>query len=112
MGSTIGQGLLQLAIAIFIAYFFFRHGIHVAIRLRNLSEKFGGVQYLFTRRELSDSAVTASIHAIFGTDGPTLAEWQRGTAWAQVECKGSYRDAQMRDQYEWLAMVRRHADEK
>ena len=76
------------------------------------SEKFGGVQYLFTHRELSDSAVTASIHAIFGTDGPTLAEWQRGTAWAQVECKGSYRDAQMWDQYEWLAMVRRHADEK
>ena len=76
------------------------------------SEKFGGVQYLFTRRELSDSAVTASIHAIFGTDGPTLAEWQRGAAWAQVECKGSYRDAQMWDQYEWLAMVRRHANEK
>ena len=76
------------------------------------SEKFGGVQYLFTRRELSDSAVTASIHAIFGTDGPTLAEWQRGTAWAQVECKGSYRDAKMWDQYGWLSMVRRHADEK
>ena len=76
------------------------------------SEKFGGVQYLFTHRELSDSAVTASIHAIFGTDGPTLAEWQRGTAWAQVSCKGSYRDANMWDQYEWLAMVRRHADEK
>ena len=74
------------------------------------SEKFGGVQYLFTRRELSDSAVTASIHAIFGTDGPTLAEWQRGTAWAQVECKGSYRDAKMWDQYEWLSMVRRHAN--
>ena len=76
------------------------------------SEKFGGVQYLFTRRELSDSAVTASIHAVFGTDGPTLAEWQRGAAWAQVECKGSYRDAQMLDQYGWLSMVRRHADEK
>ena len=76
------------------------------------SEKFGGVQYLFTRRELSDSAVTASIHAVFGTDGPTLAEWQRGTAWAQVECKGSYRDAKMFDQYGWLSMVRRHADEK
>lgn len=74
------------------------------------SEKFGGVQYLFTRRELSDSAVTASIRAIFGTDGPTLAEWQRGTAWAQVECKGSYRDANMWDQYGWLAMVRRHAN--
>ncbi len=47
-----------------------------------------------------------------GTDGPTLAEWQRGTPWAQVASKGSYRDAQMRDQYGWLSMVRRHADEK
>lgn len=76
------------------------------------SEKFGGVQYLFTHRELSDSAVTASIHAIFGADGPTLAEWKHGAAWAQVECKGSYRDAQMWDQYGWLSMVRRHAEEK
>ena len=41
------------------------------------SEKFGGVQYLFTRRELSESKITASIHVV-----------------------------------EWLAMVRRDANEK
>lgn len=76
------------------------------------SEKFGGVQYLFTHRELSESKIVASINAVFGEDGPTFAEWQRGTAWAQVECKGSYRDAQMWDQYGWLSMVRRHANEK
>lgn len=76
------------------------------------SEKFGGVQYLFTHRELSDSKIVASINAVFGEDGPTLAEWKAGTPWAQVARKGSYRDAQMWDQYGWLSMVRRHADEK
>lgn len=76
------------------------------------SEKFGGVQYLFTHRELSESKITASIHAVFGEDGPTFAEWEAGTPWAQVARKGSYRDAQMWGQYEWLAMVRRHANEK
>jgi len=76
------------------------------------SDKYGGVQYLFTSRELGESKITASIHAVFGEDGPTFAEWKAGTPWAQVECKGSYRDANMWDQYEWLAMVRRHANEK
>lgn len=76
------------------------------------SEKFGGVQYLFTRRELSESKIAASLNALFGEDGPTFAEWKAGTPWAQVARKGSYRDAQMWDQYEWLSMVRRHADEK
>ncbi|HQY37957.1 MAG TPA: hypothetical protein PLE21_00535 [Giesbergeria sp.] len=76
------------------------------------SEQFGGVQYLFTHRELSESKITASLNAVFGEDGPTLAEWKAGTPWAQVARKGSYRDAQMWDQYEWLSMVRRHANEK
>lgn len=76
------------------------------------SEKFGGVQYLFTHRELSESKIVASINAVFGEDGPTFAEWEAGTPWAQVARKGSYRDAQMWDEYEWLAMVRRDANEK
>ena len=76
------------------------------------SEKFGGVQYLFTRRELSESKIVASLNAVFGEDGPTFAEWKAGTPWAQVARKGSYRDAQMWDEYEWLAMVRRDANEK
>lgn len=76
------------------------------------SEKFGGVQYLFTHRELSESKIVASINAVFGEDGPTFAEWEAGTPWAQVARKGSFRDAQMWDEYEWLAMVRRDANEK
>lgn len=76
------------------------------------SEKFGGVQYLFTRRELSESKIAASLNALFGEDGPTFAEWEAGTPWAQVARKGSYRDTQMWGQYEWISMVRRHADEK
>ena len=76
------------------------------------SEKFGGVQYLFTRRELSESKVVASLNALFGEDGPTFAEWNAWTPWSQVARKGSYRDAQMWDEYEWLAIVRRDTNEK
>ena len=76
------------------------------------SEKFGGVQYLFTHRELSESKVVASLNALFGEDGPTFAEWNAWTPWSQVARKGSYRDAQMWDEYEWLAIVRRDTNEK
>ena len=76
------------------------------------SEKFGGVQYLFTRRELSESKIVASINAVFGEDGPTFAEWNAWTPWSQVARKGTYRDAQMWDEYEWLAIVRRDTNEK
>ena len=76
------------------------------------SEKFGGVQYLFTRRELSESKIVASLNAVFGEDGPTFAEWNAWTPWSQVARKGSYRDAQMWDEYEWLAIVRRDTNEK
>ena len=76
------------------------------------SEKFGGVQYLFTRRELSESKIVASLNAVFGEDGPTFAEWNAWTPWSQVARKGTYRDAQMWDEYEWLAIVRRDTNEK
>lgn len=70
LGSTIGQGLLQLAIAIFIAYFFFRHGIHVALRLRNLSEKFGGER----GRQLLDVTKKTLIGVVYGILGTALAQ--------------------------------------
>ena len=70
LGSTIGQGLLQLAIAIFIAYFFFRHGIHVAIRLRNLSEKFGGER----GRQLLEVTKKTLIGVVYGILGTALAQ--------------------------------------
>ena len=74
------------------------------------SEKFGGVQYLFTHRELSADAIKASIAAVFGDNGPSYDEWKKGTPWPSVANKGMWRDSTMHDNYEWLSMVRLHAN--
>lgn len=74
------------------------------------SDTFGGVQYLFTHRELSPDAIKASIAAVFGDNGPTYEEWKNGTPWPSVANKGAWHDSTMCDHYEWLAMVRRHAN--
>ncbi len=70
MGSTIGQGLLQLAIAIFISYFFFINGIHVALRLRNLSQKFGGER----GNQLLEVTKKTLIGVVYGILGTALAQ--------------------------------------
>lgn len=74
------------------------------------SDTYGGVQYLFTSRELGAATIQASITAIFGDSGPTPEEWKEGRAWSQVSGHGIYSSCAMMDEWEWLAMVRRHAD--
>lgn len=69
-GSTVGQGMLQLTLAIFIAYFFFRHGMHVALRLRNLSEKYGGER----GRQLLEVTKRTLIGVVYGILGTALAQ--------------------------------------
>ncbi len=70
VGGTIGTGLLHLIIAIFIAYFFFRHGTTVAVRLRNLSEKFGGER----GRHLLEVSKKTLIGVVYGIIGTALAQ--------------------------------------
>lgn len=70
VGGTIGTGLLHLVIAIFIAYFFFRHGNAVALRLRNLSEKFGGER----GRHLLEVTKKTLIGVVYGIIGTALAQ--------------------------------------
>ncbi len=74
------------------------------------SDTYGGVQYLFTSRELGAATIQASIAAIFGDSGPTPEEWKAGRAWSQVSGHGIYSSCAMMDEWEWLAMVRRHAN--
>lgn len=74
------------------------------------SDTYGGVQYLFTSRELSAATIQASIAAIFGDSGPTPEEWKAGRAWSQVSGHGIYSSCAMMGEWEWLAMVRRHAN--
>lgn len=74
------------------------------------SDTYGGVKYLFTSRELGAATIKASIAAIFGDSGPTPEEWKAGRAWSQVSGHGIYSSCAMMDEWEWLAMVRRHAN--
>jgi predicted PurR-regulated permease PerM len=70
VGGTIGTGLLHLVLAIFIAYFFFRHGTNVAVRLRNLSEKFGGER----GNHLLEITKKTLIGVVYGIIGTALAQ--------------------------------------
>ena len=74
------------------------------------SDTYGGVRYLFTSRELGAATIQASIAAIFGDSGPTPEEWKAGRAWSQVSGHGIYSSCAMMGEWEWLAMVRRHAN--
>lgn len=74
------------------------------------SETFGGVQYLFTKRELGAETIKASIKAIYGDNGPTYEEWQAGRAWRQVANHGNYGPNAYGGDWDWLSQVRRHAN--
>lgn len=75
------------------------------------SEIFGGVQYLFTHRELSEESVMKSMREIFGENGPTYDEWKAGTDWRKIESKGRWGDSVPGcSYYDWADIVRRHAN--
>lgn len=74
------------------------------------SETFGGVQYLFTKRELGAETIKASIKAIYGDNGPTYEEWQAGRAWRRVANHGNYGPNAYGSDWDWLSQVRRHAN--
>lgn len=74
------------------------------------SETYGGVQYLFTKRELGAETIKASIKAIYGDNGPTYEEWQAGRAWRQVANHGNYGPNAYGSDWDWLSQVRRHAN--
>lgn len=65
-GKTVGQGLLQLALAMFISFFFYRDGEALALALRKALDRLAGG----LGRELLQtihSTVTGVVHGIFGT---------------------------------------------
>jgi len=65
-GATVGRGLLDITLGVLIAYFFFRHGSRVAVRLANLIDKFGGERgkKIF---EVSKNTLISVIYGILGT---------------------------------------------
>lgn len=65
-GKTLGQDLLQLALAMFIGFFFYRDGEALALALRKALDKLAGG----LGRELLQTihaSVTGVVHGIFGT---------------------------------------------
>ncbi len=66
MGSTIGYGMLDITLGVIISYFFFRHGTHVAVRIRALSERFGG-EYGNKLLGVTTNTLIGVVYGILGT---------------------------------------------
>ncbi len=66
LGTGIGHGIIDLALGIFISYFFFRHGPVVISRLRNLIERFGGKVSLHFL-SITESTMISLVYGILGT---------------------------------------------
>ena len=65
-GKAAGEGLLQLALASFIGYFFYRDGEALILTLRKLLDQIAGGLGSELLQTI-DNAVTGVIHGIFGT---------------------------------------------
>ena len=66
MASTIGRGLLDITLGVIISYFFFRHGLHAAVRVRALIEKFGG-EHGQNLLKISKNTLIGVVYGILGT---------------------------------------------
>jgi predicted PurR-regulated permease PerM len=65
-GKATGEGLLQLALASFIGYFFYRDGEALILGLRNMLDQIAGGLGNELLQTI-DNTVTGVIHGIFGT---------------------------------------------
>lgn len=70
LGSTIGHGVLDITLGVLIAYFFFRYGSRVAVRLGNLIEHFGGER----GKHILDVSKRTLIGVVYGILGTALAQ--------------------------------------
>lgn len=70
VGSAIGHGVLDLALGVLIAFFFFRHGVAVAARLSLLTEKFFGPR----GQHFLDISKKTTISVVYGVLGTALAQ--------------------------------------
>jgi predicted PurR-regulated permease PerM len=69
-GATIGRGLLDLTLGVVISYFFFRHGIGVADRVRKLIDTFAGEK----GQHLLGVTKNTLIGVVYGILGTALAQ--------------------------------------
>lgn len=65
-GRLVGNGVLDMAISVFLAFFFFRHGEALAIRLRIALERLAGPRAIYLLG-VARGTVTGVIYGILGT---------------------------------------------
>lgn len=70
LGGSIARGLFDLTLGVLIAYFFFRHGARVSVRISNLIERFGGAG----GQRLLDVSKNTLIGVVYGMLGTALAQ--------------------------------------
>ena len=70
LGGSIARGLFDLTLGVLIAYFFFRHGARVSVRISNLIERFGGTG----GQRLLDVSKNTLIGVVYGMLGTALAQ--------------------------------------
>ena len=64
--GTIGYGLLDVTLGVLISFFFFRHGLNVATRMRALIDKFGGESGQ-NMLKICKNTLIGVVYGIFGT---------------------------------------------
>ena len=69
-GAVLGVGLLELALSVFIGYFFYRHGRQMAAYVRGSSERIGGTR---ARHLLSVAGLTVT-GVVYGVIGTAIAQ--------------------------------------
>lgn len=70
VGTKIGRGIIDLALSVLVAFFFFRDGAYGAARLRVLMDKVAGPR----GRHLLDVAEETMIGVVYGILGTSLAQ--------------------------------------
>ncbi|MEZ0223169.1 MAG: AI-2E family transporter [Alphaproteobacteria bacterium] len=66
LARTLGYGLLDITLGVIISYFFFRHGMHAAVRIRALIDKFGG-EHGQNLLKVSKNTLIGVVYGILGT---------------------------------------------
>jgi predicted PurR-regulated permease PerM len=67
MGGAIAQGLVQILIAIFVAFFFYRDGDRIAQLLREAATRLGGEQHGSALAITAQNAVKGVVYGLIGT---------------------------------------------
>jgi len=67
MGGAIGQGLVQILIAIFVAFFFYRDGEWIARLLREAITRFAGAEHGAALAVTAQNAVKGVVYGLIGT---------------------------------------------